>query len=229
MPVQFAAPEIEPTFPIAVASQGTTVPLPPAEAEVGQPPLPLPPAQTQVELRPAETPVVASTWTAGQEEALAELIGITVFRQEWLSSAEITQVLSQPGRARAISSAEREVAANLPVGERGEVSSPVGGELPHEKGFWFNVNAELVVYGATEPNATVSIGGRQIRLRPDGTFSYRFALPDGRYFLPVSAVSAHGDTRRAELSFERGTFYSGGVGVHPHDPALKLPQPENIS
>ena len=97
------------------------------------------------------------------------------------------------------------------------------------KGFWFNVNAELIVYGATERDATVSIGGRKIKLRPDGSFSYRFALPDGRYEMPVVAVSADGtDGRAAEMKFSRGTEYRGHVGAHPQDPALQQLLLENF-
>ena len=97
------------------------------------------------------------------------------------------------------------------------------------KGFWFNVNAELIVYGATEPTAAVSIGGRIIKLRPDGSFSYRFALPDGQYELPVVAVSAdQTDGRAAELRFSRGTEYRGDVGSTPQDPELKAPEPANL-
>jgi len=44
----------------------------------------------------------------------------------------------------------------------------------------------LVIYGATDPTASVTIGERRIRLRPDGSFSYRFALPDGNYQLPIT-------------------------------------------
>ncbi len=66
---------------------------------------------------------------------------------------------------------------------------------PAAKGFWFNVNAELIIYGATEPNAKVTLGGHEIKLRSDGTFSFRFALPDGKYDLPAVAVSADGDGR----------------------------------
>ena len=44
------------------------------------------------------------------------------------------------------------------AGALSSVSSPYGG-LEQKKGFWFNVNAELIIYGATEPNATVTIGG----------------------------------------------------------------------
>ena len=78
-------------------------------------------------------------------------------------------------------------------------SGPIaGGE--QARGFWFNVNAELIIYGATEPDASVTIGGRKIRLRPDGTFSYRFALPDGKFDLPAIATNAAGnDARAAEL------------------------------
>ena len=95
--------------------------------------------------------------------------------------------------------------------------------------FWFNVNAELIVYGATEPGAKVTLGGHEIKLRPDGTFSYRFALPDGKYELPAIAISADGtDGRSAELKFARETNYLGNVGTHPQDPSLKPPVPDSL-
>jgi hypothetical protein len=97
------------------------------------------------------------------------------------------------------------------------------------KGFWFNVNAELIIYGATEPDAKVTIGGHQIKLRSDGSFSFRFALPDGNYDLPALAISADGtDSRAADLKFSRNTQYMGDVGAHPQDPALKAPSPDNL-
>lgn len=65
-----------------------------------------------------------------------------------------------------------------------------------ERGFWFIVNTELVVYGATQPDATVTIQGKPVSLRPDGTFSVRFALPDGEQVIPVTAQSADGVEER---------------------------------
>ncbi|MDD5496245.1 MAG: DUF4912 domain-containing protein [Candidatus Omnitrophica bacterium] len=63
--------------------------------------------------------------------------------------------------------------------------------------FWLVVNAELIVYGATEPDAKVTVQGKDITLRPDGTFSLRFALPDGRQVIPVEAISSDGlDSRK---------------------------------
>lgn len=92
------------------------------------------------------------------------------------------------------------------------------------RGFWFNVNAELIVYGATEPDALVTIDGEPVALRPDGSFTLRFALPDGDYALSALAVAAAGDdSRSARLQFLRRTAYRGQVGKHPTDPALKPP------
>jgi hypothetical protein len=56
--------------------------------------------------------------------------------------------------------------------------------------FWLVVNTELIVYGATEPDAKVTVQGKPVTLRPDGTFSLRFALPDGKQVIPVEAISA---------------------------------------
>jgi hypothetical protein len=70
----------------------------------------------------------------------------------------------------------------------GMSSSPVKKQVK-ERQFWMVVNTELIVYGATEPDAKVTVQGKDIRLRPDGTFTLRFALPDGKQVIPVQATS----------------------------------------
>jgi hypothetical protein len=120
-------------------------------------------------------------------------------------------------------------ALSLPTSPQPGPLAPLNlpGAAPARK-FWLTVNAELIVYGATEPDARVEIGGHPVRLRPDGGFSFRFALPDGRYELPVAALSADGaEFRGAVLQFERNTQIAGTVGVHPQDPKLKEPAPES--
>ena len=57
------------------------------------------------------------------------------------------------------------------------------------RSFWFWVDAELIVYGATDPKASVTIQGQPVALRPDGSFSIRMALPDGMQIVPVEATS----------------------------------------
>jgi hypothetical protein len=66
-----------------------------------------------------------------------------------------------------------------------------------EKDFWLIANTELIVYGATEPDAKLSVQGLPVKLRPDGTFTMRFALPDGRQEIPIVAVDRDGDQRRS--------------------------------
>ena len=170
---------------------------------------------------PVKTAGLAPRWTPAQEKALARIINIDETRRIWMGSLEITELIrrrlahdvTSPTTGFGISSA----------------SSPFGGLTKKEKDFWFNVNAELIIYGATEPDAKVTLGGHQIKLRPDGTFSFRFSLPDGKYDLPAVAVSADGtDGRAAELHFSRATQYLGDVGAHPQDPALEPPLAENV-
>jgi hypothetical protein len=164
-------------------------------------------------------------WNAAQEQALAELIGWSVLRSESFGSGGIEELI------RGITPTNlAELSSIALAGGESTLSSVAAAAVPPQpQGFWFNLNAELVIYGATQPNATVSIGGRPISLRADGTFSYRFALPDGQYHLHLTARSARGAQREATLNFSRATNYSEGVGQHPQDPGLKAPMVENIS
>ena len=80
------------------------------------------------------------------------------------------------------------------------ISSMASEAMPRkERGrkFWLTLDTELIVYGATEPDAKVYMQGRPIALRPDGTFSMRFSLPDGTQFIPVTAESADGVESRS--------------------------------
>jgi hypothetical protein len=188
----------------------------------------LPLAQAIEELRrnghpdlPRVTTAPPTTWTPQQEQALSKVVNIDEVRRVWMGSLEITELIRRR-LAHEISS--------LGVSSFGgsSLSSPFGG-MGQAKGFWFNVNAELIIYGATEPGAKVTLGGHEIKLRSDGSFSFRFALPDGKYDLPAVAVSADGDdARAADLKFSRETEYLGDVGAHPQDPSLKTPLPENL-
>ena len=72
--------------------------------------------------------------------------------------------------------------------------------------FWLVADAELIVYGATEPDATVTIGDREIELNPDGTFRFQMSFQDGVIDYPIVAVAADGEqTRSVHMNFERQT------------------------
>ncbi len=115
-------------------------------------------------------------------------------------------------------------------------SAPVPGSVPvpppappGPTGFWFKVHAELVLHGSTEPGASITIAGHPVRLRDDGSFTFRFSLPNGSFDLPVEAVKADGSDRRsAHLTVSRQTVERGEVGVHPIEPSLRPPLVESL-
>jgi len=179
---------------------------------------------------PTTKAIAAGAWTPAQERALAQVITMDAVRRVWMGSLEITELIRRQLQHELYSAAAAQF--SLPSSWSGAVSSfssPLGG-MERRKGFWFNVNAELIIYGATEPDAEVTVGGKTIKLRSDGTFSFRFALPDGQYPLPAIATSADGtDRRSADLKFSRSTQYRGEVGQHPQDPRLKKPLAQNVA
>ncbi len=72
--------------------------------------------------------------------------------------------------------------------------------------FWLIADAELIVYGATEPDATVTIGSRKIDLQPDGTFRFQMSFQDGVIDYPIKAVAADGEqNREIHMTFTRET------------------------
>jgi uncharacterized protein len=182
---------------------------------------------------PTRRAISSGQWTPEQERALAQVVSMDTVRRVWMGSLEITELIRRHLQ-KEISSAGL-AQFSIPSSWSGAISSisslssPFGAKA-WGRSFWFNVNAELIIYGATEPDAKVSIAGRNIKLRPDGTFSFRFALPDGDYDLPAVAQSADGmEQRSAALTFRRHTQYQGVVGQHPQDPKLKPPRAESVS
>ena len=163
--------------------------------------------------------ISAAHWTPMQERELAELISMEAMRRVWTGSMEISELIRRM--------VVPEISSGAP-GALASVSSPFGGG-EQSQDFWFSVNAELIIYGATEPGAKVAIGGREITLRPDGSFSFRIALPDGQYELQVVAVSSdQSDTRVAELKFTRQTRCRGEVGAHLQDAPSQAAKPPNV-
>ncbi|XWK86652.1 MAG: DUF4912 domain-containing protein [Phormidium sp.] len=72
--------------------------------------------------------------------------------------------------------------------------------------FWLMADAELVVYGATEPDAVITIGGRPIKANSDGTFRFQLSFQDGMLDFPIEAFAPDGEqTRSIHLQFHRET------------------------
>ncbi len=92
------------------------------------------------------------------------------------------------------------------------------------RGFFMHVNAEVIFYGGTHPDAKVWIDGKPVELTPEGTFRYHFVFPDGKSEIPIVAQSPDGREQRcAMLRFERGTVRIGEVGHTPQPAHLGAP------
>ncbi|MFB3907522.1 MAG: DUF4912 domain-containing protein [Candidatus Eisenbacteria bacterium] len=101
------------------------------------------------------------------------------------------------------------------------IGSGAMGGARRPRSFWFQLDTELVVYGATEPDAQVTVQGRPVALRPDGTFSVRFQLPDGVQEIPCVARSADGiSEREITPTVRRNTNSSERDADHEAEPEI---------
>ncbi len=178
----------------------------------------------QMEFRAGASP----TWTDQQKRLLAALLGDTTVDRLGLGSEEIDRLLRKQLQQRLHS--ESGSGLNILGAAVGEglgaswsaqpFSSGLGASwsaqpfsLRAERGFFMHVNAEIIFYGGTQPNAAVTVNGQKIELSPEGMFRYHFTLPDEDFEIPVVATSADQvEQRSATLSFRRGTARTGAVG-----------------
>lgn len=87
-----------------------------------------------------------------------------------------------------------------------QFGSGAEGGLRKPRQFHFDVEAELVVFGSTHPDAHVAIGSDPVKVKPDGTFSIRLPFPDRRQVLPATARSRDGiDEQTVVIAVERNT------------------------
>ena len=88
----------------------------------------------------------------------------------------------------------------------GRNESGLGGVAPRQRSFWLIADAELIVYGATDPSARLTIGGEDVPLSSDGTFRIQVPFRDGKQLYPIEATAADGEQKRnITLNFERVT------------------------
>jgi len=96
-----------------------------------------------------------------------------------------------------------------PMPTRGDAfgaGSDTDAALDRHRALPFEVDAELIIYGSTVAGATVMLGGEPVKLRPDGSFTIRLALPDKRQVFPVIAQSRDGMRQRTTVvAVERNT------------------------
>jgi hypothetical protein len=97
-------------------------------------------------------------------------------------------------------------ASGLGLWASGRQESGRGGVPARSRSFWLVADAELIVYGATDPQARLAIGGEDVPLSADGTFRIQVPFRDGQQLYPIEAFAADGEQKRnITIHFERST------------------------
>ncbi len=80
--------------------------------------------------------------------------------------------------------------------------------VPRDDEFEFEVDAEMIIYGTTSPDAHVTLKGEPVRIREDGSFTVRMSMPNSRQVIPAVASSCDGvEQRTIILSIDRNTKF----------------------
>ncbi len=99
--------------------------------------------------------------------------------------------------------------SNLTDSGSGQWSSGLnesGSGIVKNKSFWLVADAELIVYGATDPSAKLTIGEEEVPLAADGTFRLQVPFRDGSQKYEIKAVDASGDQEKSiTMKFDRVT------------------------
>lgn len=81
-----------------------------------------------------------------------------------------------------------------------------GAGMVRQRSFWLVADAELIVYGATDPSASLTIGEEPVPLTPEGTFRIQVPFRDGQQHYAIKAVAADGEQKReVAMTFQRTT------------------------
>ena len=81
-----------------------------------------------------------------------------------------------------------------------------GSGIVKNRAFWLVADAELIVYGATEPSGKLTIGGEEVPLAGDGTFRIQVPFRDGTQKYDIKAVDSSGvQKKNISIKFDRAT------------------------
>ncbi|HRZ87440.1 MAG TPA: DUF4912 domain-containing protein [bacterium] len=122
-----------------------------------------------------------------------------VFDEQWMTLEEYDKIYAlsgglnvglSSGEIRKAMKKKLESLTSSGFVSSGAVSSFSRRHEEKKRGFFLVVDTELILYGVTMPDAKLTIQGVPKKLNPDGTFSARFALPDGKQVIQVKGISS---------------------------------------
>jgi len=165
-------------------------------------------------LGPSE--VVADAFVAFNLEGAAGAVSAAEASSGVLHERLYQLASTAPGRRRGLGSEalhERDQAGERGAGGQASGAgvwasgrNDSGQGLARQRAFWLVADAELIVYGATEPSASLFIGDGAVPLAADGTFRVQVPFRDGEQLYPIRAVAVDGEQERSiRLEFHRAT------------------------
>ena len=147
-----------------------------------------------------ETPVMATAQSSSSGGVQHERL----YQMATVSSPRLRRVGSEALHEEAFDREAGLSASGAGVWASGRSES--GSGLVRSRSFWLVADAELIVYGATDPTATLTIGDQVVPLDQDGGFRVHVPFPDGEQTYPIKAVAADGEQERSiTLDFGRST------------------------
>lgn len=149
--------------------------------------------------------VAAEPTTDSQPPIYSELFALTQQQATRLAGSLFGSMQLAPEAEASLSPSSMASGLNMSgLNMSGVGMSGVG--MERSRNFWLVADAELIVYGATEPDAAVTIGDQAIPLNPDGTFRFHLPFPNGQISYPIRAVAIDGEQSRSiQMDFERET------------------------
>jgi len=126
--------------------------------------------------------------------------------EEWMVVDEdFDEIFKLSGGGRPLGASEK---GRLEFGLSSEnvssYSSPV--YKPGGRKFFLVADTELILYGSTEKDASLTVKNEPVKLNEDGSFNLRFHLPNGKMELPVSSTSLDKkDNITIKITVERKT------------------------
>ncbi|MCB4791374.1 MAG: DUF4912 domain-containing protein [Elusimicrobia bacterium] len=140
--------------------------------------------------RQGVSPVTDEQWAILQKE-FEKLLKLSGVDQIGKSSFDIAKLMRE----------RWEEILSVSLSSPSSVSSWKGAPSERKpKDFWLKADTELIIYGSTESDAKLTVDGQPVALYPDGSFSLRFYLPDGKKEYPIHAVSNDG-TMEKKITF----------------------------
>ncbi len=146
------------------------------------------------------SPVIENT-DRGLHELLYQTATTTTFRKNRVGSEEFQEIAEDTKLVEGLND------SGLGLWASGRNESGIGGITPKDRSFWLVADAELIVYGSTDPSARLRIGGQEVPLASDGTFRLQVPFRDGVQNYSIEAEDISGQQKRnINMKFERVTL-----------------------